>query len=61
MTLGEFLEKVEVQSCITYCYFDEEKGERVNVHPDKVLNNCILFMYVESDELIIEVGVDELP
>lgn len=55
MKLGALLENVEIQCSITVCYYDDDKEERVIVHPDAYMENTVRYMYVEDGEIFIEV------
>ena len=60
MKLYELLENVEIQcDFAVFCYYDYLECERVLITKEQALDKNVRYIYVEADELYIEIDNDE--
>lgn len=56
MTLRDLLSNcIEIQGNCHYCYYDEDKDERIEITADAAMDLDIRYIYCAYDELYIEV------
>lgn len=56
MTVGELLSKVKFQEdFIIFCYYDIKEFERKIITKEEAISEYVYSIYVEGDELYIEV------
>lgn len=59
MKVYELLNKVEFQNEIIFCYYDYMDFERKIITREQANDKDVKYIYVEADELYIEVDNDE--
>ena len=59
MKIFELLENVEIQCEAIFCYYDYLKCERIVITKEQAQDKDIRYIYVEADELYIEIDNDE--
>ena len=59
MKVYELFNNIEFQNEIIFCYFDYENFERVIITKEQAINKNVKYIYVEADELYIEVDNDK--
>ena len=52
------LQEIEIQTEVQYCYYDYEKEERIFITREEAEEKEIRYMYVENNEIFIEVESD---
>ena len=51
----DILDNAEVQCCVHYCWYDDDSFERIEIPEKKARGMEVKYIYVEDDELWIEV------
>lgn len=52
----DILDNAEVQCAVHYCWYDEDAFERIEISEAKARGMEVKYLYVEDDELWIEVS-----
>lgn len=50
---------IEIQTAVHYCYYDDEKYERVEITYQQAKDKEILYIYVDEGEIYIEYDMND--
>ena len=58
VTAGELIRDIDVQSEVCYCYYDDNREERIEITGEQAREKEIKYLYCEDNIIYIEVYIE---